>query len=157
MQTFVHLWIIFHLYTALQNRRSMSSNSPVFHSFGGISSKPEALLFLIFVRTTLSSSWLNCPSLTSGWWLIIFVIGFSVTLGEFLSRFFKHSFPVCIRSSWLAAFSLALAMLFFLLTSLTVSHAIQDCLSSNEFFLLIRPLMHSICSFLCTLISWVPS
>ena len=50
--------------------------------------------------------------------VIVFVIGLSMTLGEFPSRFLKCTFHICIRSSWLAAFSLALKLLSILLTSL---------------------------------------
>ena len=62
---FFHLSIAFWLYTVLQYRSSMSSNFLVFHTFGYIFSKPADFLFLIFVITTLSSSWVNCPSLMS--------------------------------------------------------------------------------------------
>ena len=43
----------------------MSSNYLVFHTSGGISSSPAALLFLIFLSTESSSSWVNGPSLIS--------------------------------------------------------------------------------------------
>ena len=125
--TSVVLW----LYAALQYRSCMSSNLLVFHTSGGILSRPAAFLFLVFVSTTSSSSCVNCPSLMSSWFLI-FVIGSSVTLGDFPSRFLMCSFRKCIRFSWLAAFSFALAELFILLTSFTVCHAIQDFLSSTE-------------------------
>ena len=109
----------------------MSLNSLVFHSSGGISSSPAALLFLIFLSTESSSSCMNCHSLISSWLLIIFVTGSSVTFSGFPSKFSKCCFHRCIRSSWLAAFSLALAVLFLLLTLFTVCHAIIDCLSST--------------------------
>ena len=110
-------------------------------------------LFLIFVCTTWGSSWINCSSLMSSWLLIIFMIGLSVTLGDFPRRYVKCSFYMCICSFWLAAFSLALEELFLLLTSFTVRHAIWDCLSSTEFLiLLIWPWMYSICSFWYALI-----
>ena len=83
----------------------------------------------------------------SSWLLIIFVIILSVTFGEFPSRFLKYSFYMCIHSSCLAAFSLALEV-FLLLTSFTVYHAIRDYLSSIKFLiLLIWPSMYFICSF----------
>ena len=132
MQPFVHLSMLFWLYTALQYLSSMSSNFFVFHTSGGISSRPAAFLFLIFESTTFSSSRVNCPSLMSSWLLKIFVVGSFVTLGDFPSRFLKCSFHVCIRSFWLAAFSLALGVLFLLYTSITVCHVIRDCLSSTE-------------------------
>ena len=61
---------------------------------------------------------------------------------------------MCIRFSWLAAFSLALKVLFLLLTSFIVCHAIRDCLSSTECrILLIWSLMYSVYSFMYALIS----
>ena len=39
---------------------------------------------------------------------MMFVIGSSVTLGDFPNRFLKSCFNRCISFSWLAAFSLAL-------------------------------------------------
>ena len=58
----------------------MSSNFLVFHTSGGISTRSGAFLFLIFLSTTLSSSCVNCPSLMSSGFLMIFVMGSSVTL-----------------------------------------------------------------------------
>ena len=90
----------------------------------------------------------------SSWLLIIFVIGLSVTLGDFPSRFLKCFFHICICSSWQAAFSLVVEMLFLLLTSFIVCYTKQDCLSSIEFLIsLIWPWMYSICSFWYVLIS----
>ena len=66
MKPFVHLFIVFWLYTALLNRSSKSLNLLVFHISGVISSWPAAFHFLIFVCTTLRS-WLKCPSLVSCW------------------------------------------------------------------------------------------
>ena len=125
------------LYSGYIQHCSMSSNFLVFHTSGGISSKPAAFIFLIFLSTISSSSCVNCPSLMSSGLLIIFVIGLFVTLGDFPSRFPKCFFHSCICSSWLAAFSLALAVLFLLLTSSTVCHAILDCLSSTESLILV--------------------
>ena len=65
MRPFVHLSIVFWLYTALQCQISKSSNSLVFHTSGGISSSPAAFLFFIFLCTESSSSCVNCPSLMS--------------------------------------------------------------------------------------------
>ena len=48
MQSYVHLSIVFWLYTVLQYRSSRSSNFLVFHTSGGISLSPAAFLFLIF-------------------------------------------------------------------------------------------------------------
>ena len=110
MKPFVNLC----LYTALQNRGSISSNFLVFHTSRGISSRPAAFLFLIFPSNSLNYSWVNCPSLTSSWLLIIFVIRFISDFGEFSKKILKCSFHVCI-CSWLAAFSFFLS--FHLLSS----------------------------------------
>ena len=104
----------------------------VFHS----SSRSAAFHFLIFVSTMLSSFWVNCPTLVSTWLLMIFVIGLSVAWGEFLRWFLKYSFHICICSSRLAVFSLALVLIFLLLIALTFCRTIQDCLSSIEFLIL---------------------
>ena len=114
----------------------MSSNSLVFHTSGGISSSPAAFLFLNFLSTESSSSCVNCPSLMSHCLLIILVIDPCVTFGGFLSNFSKCCFYSSFRSSWLVAFSLALAVLFLLRTSFIVCHAILDCLSSTESLIL---------------------
>ena len=64
------------------------------------------------------------------------------------SRFSKCCFHSFIRSCWLVAFSLALVVLFLLLTSFIVCHTILDCLSSTESLILsIWFCMHSVCSF----------
>ena len=73
MHPFIHLSIGFWLYTALQCQSSMSSNCLVFHTSRGISSRPAAFLFLIFLRTESSSSCVNGPSLMSNCLLIILV------------------------------------------------------------------------------------
>ena len=125
----------------------MSSNFLVFHISGGIFSRPATFQLLIFLSTMLSSSSVNWPSFMSSWLLIIFMIGLSVTLGEFPSRFLKCSFHFCILSSWLATFGFTLEMLFFLFTSFIVCHTIYNYLSSTEcLILLIWPWMYS-CSF----------
>ena len=72
---------------------------------------------------------------------------FTVTLGDFSSRFLKCCFHRCVRSSWLTAFSLSLVVLFLLLTSFSIYHTILDCLSLTEsVILLIRSWMDSVCS-----------
>ena len=96
-----------------------------------------SFLFLIFVCTTPSSSYVNCPSLMYRLLLIFFVIYSSVTLEDFQSRFLKCSFHKRIRSFWLAAFSFTHAILFLLLTSFTVCHIIRDYLSSTECLILL--------------------
>ena len=104
MHLFVHLSIVFWLYMALQYWSSKLSDFLVFHTSGGISSRLAVFLLLIFVSATLNS-WVNCPCLMLSWLLIIFVIGLSVTLGNFPNTFLKCFFHICIHSSWLAAFS----------------------------------------------------
>ena len=126
----------------------MSSNCLVFHTSGGISTSLAAFLFLIFLCTESSSSCINGPSLMSDCLLIILVTGSCVTFGGFLSKFSKCCFHRYIHSSWPVAFSLALAVLFLLLTSFTVCYAILDCLSSTESLILsIWFCMYSVCSF----------
>ena len=137
----------------------MSSNCLVFHTSGVISSSPAAFLFLIFLRTKSSSSWVNGPSLISNCFLIILVIGSCVTFSGFPRRFSKCCFHSFLLSCWLAAFNLALAVLFLLLTSFIDSQAILDCLSSTESLILsIWFCMYSVCFFLdiCLLIHFVP-
>ena len=137
MQLFVHLCIIIWLYIVLQYQSRKSSNFLVFHTSGGISLILAAFLFLIFVSIMFSSS------LISNWLLIIFV-----TFGEFSNRFLKCSFHIYICSSWLAAFDFALEVLFILLTSFTVCHAIRDCLSFTKFLILLSwPWIYSIWGF----------
>ena len=126
----------------------MSSNFPVFHTSGGISLSPATFLFLIFLSTKSSSYWVNGPRFMSNCLFIILVIGSWVTSRGFPSKFSKCCFHRCIQSCWLVAFSLALAVLFFLLTSFIICHAILDCLSSTESLILsIWFCMHGVCSF----------
>ena len=125
----------------------MSSNCLVFHTSGSISSSRATFLFLIFLRTE-SSSWINGASLISNCLLIILVIGSYVTFGGFPNKFSKCYFHRYIRSCWLVAFSLAFVVLFFLLTSFTVCHAILDYLSSTESLIVSNWFcMYSVCSF----------
>ena len=116
-------------------RIELSLNSLVFYTSRGISSSLGAFLFLIFLCTESSSSWVNGPGLMSNCLLIILVIGSYITFGGFPSKFSKCCFHSCFGSSWLVAFSLAFAVLFLLLTSFTVCHAILDCPSSTEFLI----------------------
>ena len=127
MQPFVHLSIVFWLNMALLYWRSMLLNFFVFHTSRGISSRLSTLLFLIFLSTKSSSSCVNCPSLTFSWLQIISLIGSSIIFTDFPSKFLKCCFHRCICSSWLVTFSLALAVLFLLLTLFTVCHVILDC------------------------------
>ena len=133
----------------------MSSHCLVFHTFGCISSTAAVFLFLIFLSCELSSSCVNCPSLISNCLLIIIMIGSCVTFRGFPSQFWKCCFHSCVHSSWLVAFSLAFTVLFLLLTSFTVCHAILDYLSSTKsLILLIWFCMYSVCSFRYMLASW---
>ena len=80
--------------------------------------------------------------------IIIIMIGSWVTSGGCPSKSSKCCFNRCIRSCWLVAFSLALVVLFLLLTSFIIYHAILDCLSSTESLILsIWFYMYSVCSF----------
>ena len=151
MHPFIHLSILFWLYTALHCWSSISSNCLVFHTSRGISSSPAAFLFLILLRTESSSSLMKGPSLMSNCLLIILVIGSSVIFGGFPSRFLKCCSYSFTLSCWLAAFNFALAVLFLLLTLLftfIVCQASLDCLSSTESLILsIWICMYSACSF----------
>ena len=143
MHLFVHLSIVFWLYTALQCRWL-----PWSYILMGVFHRALTLFLSLFFLSTESSSCVNCPSLMFNCLLIILVIGSCITFGEFLSKFSKCCFHSCIRSCWLVTFSLAFAMLFLLLTSFTICHAILDCLSSIEsLILLIWFCMYSVCSF----------
>ena len=128
--------IVFWLYTASHYRSSMSSIllpsilPGIFHQTQLLS------YFWFFPRIKSSCSCVNCSSLKSSWLLIIFVIGSSVTFGDFPSKFSK-CFHRSIRSSWLVALSLTFAVLFLLLTSFAVWHATLDCLSSTESLILL--------------------
>ena len=63
-------------------------------------------------------------------------------------KFSKCCFHIFIRSCWLVAFRLALAVLFLLLTSFIVCHAILYCISSTESLnLSIWFCMYYVCSF----------
>ena len=120
----------------------MSSNCLVFHTSGGISS------ISIFLSTESSSSCVNGPSLMSNCLLIVLLIGSCLTFGGFPSRFTKCCFHSFILSCLFVAFSLALAVLFLLLTSFIVCHAILDYLSSTEALILsIWFCMYSVFSF----------
>ena len=84
----------------------------------------------------------------SNFLLIILVVGSCVTFEGFPSKFSKCCFHCCIRSCELVSFSLAFTVLFLLLTSFTVCHAILDFLSSTEsLILLIWFFKYSVCSF----------
>ena len=126
----------------------MSPNCLVFHTSGGISSSPSAFLFLIFLRTESSSSWVNGPSLMYYCLLIILEIDSCVTFGGFPSRFSKCCFHIFILPCWFVAFNLALVVLLLLLITFIVCEAILDCLSSTESLILsIWFSMYSLCSF----------
>ena len=122
----------------------MVSNFLVFHTSGGISLSPATFLFLIFLSTESSSSWINGPSLMSKCLLIILMIGSWVTSEGFPSKFSKCCFHRCIWSCWPEDFSLAFVVLFLLLTSFIVCHATLDCLSSTESLILSIFCMYSV-------------
>ena len=131
---------------------------PCFPQFCTYFVKPCCFLILIFLSTESSSSCVNCLRLMYSQFLIICVIGSSVTFRGFPSNFPKCFFHSCIHSSWLAVFSLALAVFFLLLTLITVCHAILDCLSSTvSLILLIRFCTYSVCSSRYTLVHYVSS
>ena len=117
VQPFVHRAMMFWLYTTLQYWNQRLWNSLVFIISGDISSSPAVSLFFIFDCPTSRSFWVNCSFLMSSWSLIIFLLGSSVTLEDFPSRFLKCYFCKRICSSWLGTFSLALEVLFVLLTT----------------------------------------
>ena len=111
MHPFIYLSIGFWLYPALQCRSSMSLNCLVFHTLGGISSSPAAFLFLIFLNTESSSSWVKGPSLMSNCLLIILVIGLWVTSWGFSSRFsmlFPQVYLILLAGSFQFSFGSAL-------------------------------------------------
>ena len=114
----------------------MSSNCLVFHTSGGILSSPVAFLFSIFLSTVSNSFWVDGLSLMSNCLLTILMIGSCVTFSGFPSRFSKCCFHSFICSCWFVAFSLALVVLFLLLTSFIVYQAILDCLSFTELLIL---------------------
>ena len=99
MQPFVHLAIVFCWYTALQNRSRKIIKFPCLPYFWGYFVEAGNFSAFNFIHTMLCFSSINCLSRMSSWQLN-FVIGLSVTLGEFPSRFLKYSFHVCIRFSW---------------------------------------------------------
>ena len=103
IRPFVYFFIVFCLYTALHNQRSML-NFFVFHISQGWQ--------LFFFNIASSSSFINWYCLMLSLLLIIFSIGLSVTSGEFPSRFLKCSFHFSILSSWLAAFNFDPEVLF---------------------------------------------
>ena len=90
--------------------------------------------YFLFFLSTESSSCVNSLSLMSNLLKIIFVIGSCVTFRGFPSKFSKCCLHMCIRSSWLVAFSEAFAVPLLLLPSFTVCHAILYCLSSTEYY-----------------------
>ena len=109
--------------------------------------KPCHFPTFIFFSTKLSSFCVHCPGSMTCWLLIIQGIDSSVPFGGFPSKFSKCCFHSCIHSSLLAAFILALAVPFLLLTSFNVCHAILDYLSSTDsLILLIWFCVSSVCS-----------
>ena len=72
----------------------------------------------------------------SGWLLNVFVIGLSVTLRDFASKFLKFTFHVYISFSWLGAFTLVLEVFFLFHGSFIAYHDIRDCRSSTKFYVI---------------------
>ena len=110
----------------------MFLNAMVFHTYRCISSRPATFQFLTFLSTDRSFSCVKCPSLMPNCLLKILAIGLCMTFRGFPSKSSKCFSHCCIRSSLLVVFSLAFAMLFLLLTSFSVCHAILDGLSFTE-------------------------
>ena len=123
----------------------MSTNPLVFHTSKGISSNSAAFSFFNFPQNWLSFSCVTCPSLMSNCLQIILGICSRVTFGGFRSKFSKCWFHNCIRSSWLVAFTLALAVLFLLCTSFTSFLCYPRLSIFNRVSNLIG--LYSICSF----------
>ena len=144
MQSFIHLSIVFLLYTALLNQSRKSSNFLVFHISCDILSRSTALLLLIFVCNRLGSSWENCPSFISSWLLIIFVRGLSVTSGKFPNTFLKSSFYIHIRSCQ-ADFSFTIEEFFYIINCLPYVSSFFIIDRVSYFF--IRPWIYYFCSF----------
>ena len=137
-------------FSAKLNSKAWTEIPRLFYNtyFLGYLIEPYCFSILILLSTESSSSCVKCPSLLSNCLLIILMIGSCVTFGGFPSKFSKSCFHSGIRSCWLVALSLALAVLFLQLTSFTVCYVILDCLSSTEYrILLIWFCMYSDCSF----------
>ena len=114
----------------------------------GVFHQALQLFYFEFFLLWCSSSSMNSPSLMSSGLLVIFGIGSSVTFWEIPSRSLKCCFHWCIRSSWLAAFSLVRAVLFLQLSSFTVCYVILYCLSSTKSLIqYMWSWMYSVCSF----------
>ena len=132
MLLFVHSSILFCLFTALHNLRSMSSNFHDFYNSGSISSRLAAFLFLVLVSITLSSPLINCQKLMSTWLRIIFWYvyqilqeGFRADFWNFLSAYvvflFSWQFLVlhstCFSFSSLQLLSAVLIVIVYLLSN----------------------------------------
>ena len=117
-------------------------------------SRPAALLFLIFFKTTLSSSGVKCPNLTSKVLSIICSIGVSETSGALPSRSLKWPFHLYNLSAWLVAFNFNEFDDFLPLTSFTVFQARADCLFTAA--LLIKSWPTILYGLICHLISQMP-
>ena len=103
---------------------------------GGILLKAAAFWFLIFVSTTLSSSWVNYPILMSSL-LINFCDRVNCTFREFckqiLETFFPHVYLFFLAGSFYFSSGGSLPFTHFI----CVCHVIQDCLSCIEFLILL--------------------
>ena len=101
---FVHLSIMFLLYTALHDQRSKSSHFFVFHTSESISSRPATFLRLVVLRTVINSSILKCPILISSWPLIISLVDlsdFRRVSHQILEMFFPHLKPFFLAGRFL--------------------------------------------------------
>ena len=107
-----------------------------------------------FFRSVSCSSFVNCPSLMSTWLLIISSEGLSMISSRFPSEFLKCTFHFRSLSFGFEAFSLALEVLFILLTLFTVCDDNCHCLFSTKFLILLIWLwMDYWCSFWYDLVS----
>ena len=143
MQPFVHLSFVFWLHTVLQYQSSRLSNFLVFHTYGGVSSRPTAfLLFNFFVSTTLSSSWVNWPTLMSIYnFRNRFICNFRGFYKQILEMIFPHVYSFFLAGSFQFSYGGALPLILFIY-----------CLprySRLSIFYWIYALISSICAFLC--------
>ena len=113
--------------------RSICSIFPLYMESNALeksTKKSVAFLLWIFFSTMSSSSSTNCLRLMSCWSLIISLVGLSIISRGFLRNFLKCSFYFRSLSSWLAAFSFALEVLFLPHTSFSVCHINCDSLQN---------------------------
>ena len=98
IQPFIYFTIVFCLFIALLNWKSILSNFLALHISWCISFRHAGFLPLIFVNSSLSSSFINFPSLPClryGHWWFFECLSLSATLAIFSRRFLKCSFNYC--------------------------------------------------------------